>query len=312
VFPIGVYAAGLAAAFLLGTVRDEMEGRVGLGVIVASSVTIMVNNPGHAPGDVVLLPVVFGLAWLGGRAQRKRALQAETAEQRADHAESDREAAARIAVAEERTRIARELHDIVAHAVSVMVLQVGAVRHSLPDELAEDADALQGVERTGRTALGDMRRLLGALRRDGEDPDLAPQPGLARLEALLQDVRDAGLPVDLEVDGDPFPLPQGIDVSAYRIVQEGLTNALKHARASEARVVIGYGSDELRIDVSDDGPGNGAGTAAAGASGDGLGHGLIGIRERVKIYGGEMSAAAGQAGAGFTLSTRLPVTGSRT
>jgi signal transduction histidine kinase len=308
VFAIGIYAAGLAAAFLLGTARDETEGRIGLAVVVASTVIIVVNNPSHTPGDIVLLPVVFALAWLAGWTQRKRTLQAETAEQRANHAEGEREAAARIAVAEERARIARELHDIVAHAVSVMVLQVGAVRHSLPGELAEDADALEGVERTGRTALGDMRRLLGALRRDGEDPDLAPQPGLARLESLVKDVRDAGLHVDIEVEGDPFALPQGIDVSAYRIVQEGLTNALKHAHASEARVVIGYGRDELRIDVRDDGPGNGAG----GSSGDGIGHGLIGIRERVKIYGGEMSAAPGGDGKGFTLSTRLPVTGSRT
>ena len=182
-----------------------------------------------------------------------------------------------------------------------MVLQVGAVRHHMPDELAADAEALQGVERTGRSALGEMRRLLGALRREDEEAELAPQPGLARLEPLLEEVRSAGLRVDLEVDGDPFPLPHGIDVSAYRIVQEALTNTLKHAHASEARVLIGYGSDELRIDVRDDGNGNG--------NSDGLGHGLIGMRERVKIYGGEMSAASARDG-GFTVSTRLPLSGS--
>jgi signal transduction histidine kinase len=181
-----------------------------------------------------------------------------------------------------------------------MVLHVGAVRHRLPDQLAEEAEALEGVEQTGRGALGEMRRLLGVLRRDDEPGELAPQPGLARLEPLLQDVRGAGLDVDLEVDGEPFPLPQALDVSAYRIVQEGLTNTLKHAHASQARVVIGYGSHEVRIDIRDDG--NGA------PSGDGLGHGLIGIRERVKIYGGEMSAAPASDG-GFLLSTRLPLTG---
>ena len=301
-YPVGAYAAGLAAAFLLGTVRNELEGRIGLAVAAGGAAIVVSNAPSNSAGDVVVLPAVFALAWFAGLAQRKRTLQAETAEQRAERAEREREAAARLAVAEERARIARELHDIVAHAVSVMVLQVGAVRHRLPGELAEDADALQGVERAGRTALGEMRRLLGALRRDDEDAELAPQPGLARLEPLLQDVRNAGLRVDLEVDGDPFPLPQAIDISAYRIVQEGLTNTLKHARASEARVVIGYGRDELRIDVRDDGDGS--------PSGDGLGHGLIGIRERVKIYGGEMSAAAARDG-GFTLSTRLPLTGSR-
>jgi signal transduction histidine kinase len=262
----------------------------------------MYNNPEHSPSDVAVLPALFALAWLAGLGQHKRTVEAETAEQRAEHAEREREAAARIAVAEERARIARELHDIVAHAVGVMVLHVGAVRHRLPDQLAEDAEALQGVERTGRTALGEMRRLLGAIRRDDEPGELAPQPGLARLEPLLQGVRDAGLDVNLEVQGDPFQLPQGIDVSAYRIVQEGLTNALKHAHASEARVLIGYDSGELRIDVRDDGDG--------APSGDGLGHGLIGIRERVKIYGGEMTATPSRDG-GFVLSTRLPLTEAR-
>jgi signal transduction histidine kinase len=302
VFPIGAYVAGLAAAFLLGTLRNELEGRVGLVVAAGGAAIVMYNNPSHSAGDVVLLPVVFALAWLAGLTQRKQTVQAETAEQRAEHAEREREAAARIAIAEERARIARELHDIVAHAVGVMVLHVGAVRHRLPGELAEDADALRGVEQTGRNALGEMRRLLGAIRREDEPGELAPQPGLARLGPLLQDVRNTGLRVELEVDGDPFPLPQGIDVSAYRIVQEGLTNTLKHAHASEARVVIGYDSDEVRIHVRDNGDGV--------RSGDGLGHGLIGIRERVKIYGGEMSAAPAS-DRGFVLSARLPLAGSR-
>jgi signal transduction histidine kinase len=302
VFPVGAYVAGLAAAFLLGTARNEREGRVGLVVAAGGAAIVMYNNPSHSPADVVLLPLVFALAWIAGLTQRKQTVHAETAEQRAEQAEREREVAARIAIAEERARIARELHDIVAHAVGVMVLHVGAVRHRLPDQFAEDAEALQGVERTGRNALGEMRRLLGAIRREDEPGELAPQPGLGRLEPLLQDVRNAGLHVDLEVDGDPFPLPQGIDVSAYRIVQEGLTNALKHAHASEARVVIGYDSEELRIDVRDNGDG--------ALSGDGLGHGLIGIRERVKIYGGEMSAAPAS-DRGFILSTRLPLAGPR-
>ena len=134
--------------------------------------------------------------------------------------------------------MARELHDVVAHAVSVMVLQVGAVRHKLTDSMAEDRDALRSVERAGRTALAEMRRLLGAMRRDGEEVEFVPQPGLDGLNALLAEVGRAGLPAQLHVDGDPFPLPRGIDLSAYRIVQEGLTNALKHARASDADVTV--------------------------------------------------------------------------
>jgi signal transduction histidine kinase len=229
-------------------------------------------------------------------------VQAEDAEERALRAEREREAAARLAVAEERARIARELHDIVAHSVSVIVLQVGAVRHKLPPSLEEDKEALEGVERTGRAALTEMRRLLGAMRRDGQDPELAPQPGLDSLESLLEEVGRAGLPVRLHVDGDRVPLPRAIDLSAYRIIQEGLTNALKHARATQADVTVRYGSDELELEVRDDGRGL--------TSTDGLGHGLVGVRERVKIYGGEMSTGTANGG-GFVLSTRLPLGGDR-
>ena len=217
---------------------------------------------------------------------------------RAVQAEREREAAARVAVAEERARIARELHDIVAHAVSVMVLRVGAVRHQLPDTLADDREALRDVERAGRTALAEMRRLLAAMRRDGDDVEFTPQPGLDGLDSLLEDVGRAGLPVELHVDGEPVPLPRGIDLSAYRIVQEGLTNALKHARASDADVTVRYRQDELEIEVRDNGQGS--------ATSDGLGHGLVGVRERVKIYGGEMTAGRATGG-GFVLSTRLPL-----
>jgi signal transduction histidine kinase len=231
-------------------------------------------------------------------AERER----EAAEMRATLAEREREAAAKIAVAEERARIARELHDIVAHAVSVMVLQVGAVRHKLSASLAPDADALRGVEETGRTALTEMRHLLAAMRHDGDDVELGPQPGLDRLDALVDEIGRAGLPVELHVAGEPVPVPRAIDLSAYRIVQEGLTNALKHAHASHADVTLRYEPDELQIEVRDDGRG--------GPTGDGLGHGLVGVRERVKIYGGEMTAGSASDG-GFVLSTRLPINGGR-
>jgi signal transduction histidine kinase len=208
----------------------------------------------------------------------------------------------RIAVAEERARIARELHDVVAHAVSVMVLQVGAVRHKLPAPLEEDKEALGRVEDAGRTALAEMRRLLGAMRREGDGVALTPQPGLDGLERLVDEVGRAGLPVRLHVDGDPFPLPRALDLSAYRIVQEGLTNALKHAEAGHADVTVRYGRDEVVLEVRDDGTGT--------ASSDGLGHGLVGIRERVTIFGGEMSAGTAPEG-GFLLTARLPLEGAR-
>jgi signal transduction histidine kinase len=295
-----VYAAGLISAFLIGSLRDARQGRIGLAIVVGSAAIIALNDPAHGLSEVLLIPATFALAWLGGFAHRERTEQVLRAEERAEQAEREREVAARLAVAEERARIARELHDIVAHAVSVMVLQTGAVRHRLPPELDEDVDALRGVEQTGRSALGEMRRLLGAMRRGDDSAELAPQPGLARLDDLLEEVRRAGLPVDLHVEGEPVPLPVAIDLSAYRIVQEGLTNALKHAHAGQAQVRIGYAADELRIQVLDDGDGS--------APSNGAGHGLVGVRERVHLYGGEMTAGAAQGG-GFRLSTTLPLSG---
>ena len=289
---------GLATAFLLGNLRDPLKAGAGLVIVLVGIVMVVYNIPGtQSASDLVFIPLRFVVAWIAGYALRERAEQAEAAEERAAHAERERESTARVAVAEERARIARELHDIVAHAVSVMVLQVGAVRHKLPDALAEDREALRGVERAGRTALAEMRRLLAAMRREGDEAELVPQPGLDGLDALVDEISRAGLPVELRVDGTPYPLPRGLDLSAYRIVQEGLTNALRHAHASDAEVTVRYRPDELEIEVRDDGRGNGAS--------DGLGHGLIGVRERVKLYGGRMSAGATDAG--FVLRTHLPL-----
>jgi signal transduction histidine kinase len=293
---------GMADAFLLGNLPDARRTGFGLFVVVSGAVIIVFNIPGRSVSQLVLIPLVFVVSWIAGFAVRERAGQAEAAEARATQAERERDAAARIAVAEERARIARELHDIVAHAVSVMVLQVGAVRHKLPDSLNEDREALCSVERAGRTALADMRRLLAAMRPNGDEAELVPQPGLDRLDSLVEAVGRAGLPVHLHVDGEPFPLPRGIDLSAYRIVQEGLTNALKHSSASQADVTVHYMPDELELEVRDDGEGN--------STTDGLGHGLVGIRERVKIYGGDMSVGP-STGGGFVLSTRLPVSRER-
>jgi signal transduction histidine kinase len=295
VFPAGVFAAGMVAALLLGNLRDEVQARVGLAIVVGAAVIIVYNDPSHAGGEFIFIPILFAIGWLAGFALHERAEQAEAAEVRATQAELERDAAARIAVAEERARIARELHDIVAHAVSVMVLQVGALRHRAD---AEDREVLEGVEKTGRTALAEMRRLLGAMRENGDGVELAPQPGLDKVDSLLEEVRRAGLPVALHVEGDAIAIPRAIELSAYRIVQEGLTNALKHAHASRADVTLRYAPTELEMEVRDDGRGP--------STSDGMGHGLVGIRERVKIYGGEMSASTADDG-GFVLKARLPL-----
>jgi signal transduction histidine kinase len=179
-----------------------------------------------------------------------------------------------------------------------MVLQVGAVRHRHANALAADGEVLQGVERAGRTALAEMRRLLAAMRHDGDDVELGPQPGLETLASLYEEVERAGLPVTLHIEGEAVPLPRGMDLSAYRIVQEGLTNASStHVQAMPTS--LHYAPDELEIEIHDDG--------ASAATTDGLGHGLICIRERVKIYGGQMSVGTANGG-GFLLKTCLPYT----
>ena len=184
-----------------------------------------------------------------------------------------------------------------------MCLQVGAVRHRMPASAAEDRETLRHVEETGRTALAEMRRLLDSMREEGDTADLAPHPGLADLDRLTEDVEAAGLPVRVQVQGEPTPLPPGLDLSAYRIVQEGLTNSLKHSGAARAEVTVSYADDEIRLEVRDDGHGPGVPAVA-----DGHGHGLVGIRERVKIFGGEMSAGPAPGG-GFLITARLPLRG---
>ncbi|HET7277263.1 MAG TPA: sensor histidine kinase [Dermatophilaceae bacterium] len=298
----GLVLAGLGASLLLGNLRRELEARVGLAITLGGAVIVIYNSPNHTAGDLVFTPALFGIGWLVGFALRERTEQTEAAEERALRAEREREAAARVAVAEERARIARELHDVVAHAVSVMVLQVGAVRHRMPDSDSENRETLKNVEQAGRTALAEMRRLLNAMRHEGDELALLPQPGLDDIDALVADVRAAGLDVRLQIHGEPVALPPGLDLSAYRIVQEGLTNSLKHAGASQAEVDVRYGATDLQLEVRD----NGAGSASTD---NGLGHGLVGIRERVKIYGGEMSAGASRAG-GFVLHARIPLDGS--
>jgi signal transduction histidine kinase len=249
--------------------------------------------------DFLFPAVVFGGAWLAGRLVRERQVHALALEERAAALEREREANQRAAAAEERARIARELHDILSHSVSVMVVQAGAERMALGSDRAAPGEALEAIEQTGRQALAEMRRLLGMLRVGNEPPAHAPQPTLAELDALVSQVREAGLPVELHVEGDPIGLGPGVGVSAYRIVQEALTNVLKHAGPARARVVVRYSSREVELEIEDDGVG-------AGERGE-AGHGLVGMRERVALYGGDFDAGA-RNGGGFVVRARLPLT----
>jgi signal transduction histidine kinase len=253
--------------------------------------------------DDFLLPiVVFGGAWFAGRLVRQRHVYAVALEERAAALERERDANMRVAAAEERARIARELHDVLSHSVSVMVVQAGAERMALGSGRAAPGDALVAIEQTGRQALDEMRRLLGLLRAGDEPPAHAPQPTVAELDRLVSQLCEAGLPVELVVQGEPIVLPPGVAVSAYRIVQEALTNVLKHAGPASARVVVRYAPHELELEVADDGRGR--------HQADGVGHGLVGMRERVALYGGDFDAGA-RNGGGFVVRARLPLAATR-
>jgi signal transduction histidine kinase len=208
----------------------------------------------------------------------------------------DRELAAREAVTAERARIARELHDVVAHHMSVMVVQAGAARAVADTDPTAAAEALRQIEGSGRAGLTEMRRLLEILKSDDPDGARAPQPGLDRLDDLLDGMRATGLPVEAVVEGSPRPLPQAVDLSAYRIVQEALTNTLKHAGEAHARVLLRYRPDALEIEVADDGRG--------ALESDGGGQGLIGMRERVQLFGGTLESGP-RPGGGFVVRARL-------
>ena len=299
----------VGAAYCLGSIHDRRKLAVGACVLVVWFLLgLAVGVVGGRVGDVapiaVWLAVGFGIGYLISR-RTEQARQAWAA----SHilaAEQERQTAR--AIEDERARIARELHDVVAHGLSVIVVQAGAERRALhgSDLDVGSIDAtLTSIERCGREALVDLRRLLGLLRRSDEPAALSPQPGLAQLEDLLATVRAAGLRVDVDISGDRLPLPQGLDLTAYRIVQEALTNVLKHANAHCVRVGVAFTHRELDLEVCDEGqPGSGGAISTAGP-----GHGLIGMRERATVFGGTVSAGA-RDGGGWSVRARLPVAAS--
>ncbi len=253
---------------------------------------------GQAASDAGVAALIYGAPWLFGQLLRARGQRLAELAEHAARIEREREQREREAVAAERGRIARELHDVVSHSISVIAIQAQAVRRRLQPEQEREAADLRGVEMTARQAMAEMRRLLGVLRTDGEQPPLAPQPGLDRLPELLEQARKAGLRVEVAVEGVPAPLPPGVDLAAFRIVQEALTNTLKHAAASMVTTQIRYGDRELELTIEDDGRGL--------HEQDGNGHGLFGMRERVALYGGTLETGAGTSG-GFRVHARLPV-----
>jgi signal transduction histidine kinase len=295
-------AAGLtvimvAVAYSMGAHLDRRESLVGLAMVVSTVLLIALL---YLPSDV-FWPVTFFafVPWLAGRTIRNHTMLARELAEKAERAEHAREEEERRAIAAERARIARELHDVLAHNLSVMVVQAGAARRVLerdPERAVASADLIQ---QTGREALHELRHLFGAVRR-GEGEDLFGPPSLARLDGLVERARAAGLRVALRVEGEPVPLPTGVDLTAYRVVQEALTNTLKHAGAAEAAVVVSYEPNEVVLSIEDDGVGPDGDLTELGG-----GHGLVGMRERVQLYGGILQAGR-RRGGGFAVRARLP------
>jgi signal transduction histidine kinase len=290
----------VVALFSLGAYAEPRRALT-VGLTGAAAFSLVVALKGKPLGDAVFVGIVLFVPWLLGLELHRRGARVIELEARANDLGQLAEQRARAAVEEERGRIARELHDVVAHAMSVIVVQAAAERRVLPRDQESTRAVLETIERTGRQALVEMRRLLGMMRSSDSDLALAPQPSLAYVRDLCDQVDAAGLPVDLEVVGEQVPLPPGVDVSAYRIVQEALTNALKHAGPARACVRISYDHAHVDLEVTDDG--NGAGDTAEQA-----GHGLLGMQERVAVYGGELLAGNSTAG-GYSVRVRLPLNG---
>lgn len=297
-----ILAAILVAMFSLGSFASGRAATAGVSFALAAmwtsiALTSAVKSPSELLRDAVSVATAIAIPFAVGRVLRGRELRVVASEERAQRLELEREAKALRAVGEERARIARELHDVIAHGVSVMVVQAGAAAEVLSRDPDGARGALVAVQDTGRQALEDLRRMLGLVR-EGDALALGPRPGLEQLDPLLDQLRTAGLPVEVEVRGTPRELPAGLDVSAYRIVQEALTNVLKHAGPARARVVVGYGPDAVELEVLDDGRGP--------QNGHRQGHGLVGMRERVALYGGSLEAGA-VGPRGFRVRARLPV-----
>jgi len=287
------------AAYEFGVRRLVFLVIAGLGFVAAFVVFGVTGNP---RSFAIIVPSVFFVAaWLIGDYLRTRRAYVAQLEERAARLERERDQDRQLAADEERTRIARELHDVVAHDVSVIAIQAGAARAVQATRPAAAAEALGLIETTARETLIELNRLLGVLRgSNGAAPDRRPQPGIGQLAGLVEELRAAGLEVDARVEGEARPLPPGVDLSAYRIVQEAATNVLKHARARRVDIRVHYTESMLAVDVRDDGAGNGADPASSS------GHGLIGMRERVALFGGELRAGRNPAG-GFSVHARLPL-----
>jgi signal transduction histidine kinase len=288
----------LALSFGLGAHQDARGAIAGVGVLICGIVATGAISGSLTVGDVAFPAVLAGAFCLAGRTARSRARLAGELHEAAARANERRAAEAERAVVEERKRIAREMHDVVAHSMSVMVVQAGGARRILDREPQRARAAAELIAHTGRDAIGELQRLLGVL-----NIEPAPAPTLEGLDGLVERARAAGLPVALTVEGRRRPLPEGVELAAYRVVQEAITNAIRYADAAPTEVHVCYGQRDVELQVSDRGPGAGVPGRVGGG-----GHGLVGMRERVRIFGGELHTGR-RAGGGFEVRARIPVDG---
>jgi signal transduction histidine kinase len=291
--------AGVVTIYSVGAHLDRRESRVTFAAMLALDVAAVPFSEHHAPGDYVFAVAAFILPWFAGRLVHERAQRAQSLERVAETLDRERDAQSRLAVAEERARIARELHDVIAHGVSVMVVQAAGAEEVLSrGEPGRALDAMRSIQVMGRESIAELGRLLGVLQSENGRADLQPQPGLAQLDVLCRQVRETGLPVALELDGEVSGLPAGLDLAAYRIVQEALSNTLKHAGQASARVHVRRTPTRLNIEVTDDGTG--------APRLNGTGHGIVGMRERATLYRGELDVGPLN-GRGFRVRASFPL-----
>ena len=299
----GLVLATFGAGAWVTSASASVAGGAGVVTMVAG-VALWHPEAVTEPGDLTLVLIALAGPWLAGVAMRVRWRRERDLEVRAETLERERDASAAEAIAVERARIARELHDVVAHALSIVVLQARGARRSLESDPGEAIRALDEIDSTGTQALAEMRRLVGVLRPEDEPGALSPRPGLRQLDALAEQIRLSGLPVEVLVEGAAVELPAGIDLAAYRVIQEALTNALRHAGPTAARVVVRFLSDRLELEITDGG--GGETTKPSGGAEWQHGHGLIGMRERTALYGGTLEAGP-RPGGGFAVRVRLPL-----
>ena len=299
--PEGQFTTLLSLVLVCFTVGYETRpphSYAGLALVIVPFIAVSIRDDFEF-SDAAAAAVFFAGPWAVGLLTRDRTTRTAEAIARAERLEADRELEAARVAQEERTRIARELHDIVSHSISVVTIQTQAVRRRLGPHHAQEAADLAAVEATAREALAEMRRLFGVLRADGESASLAPQPGLAELGRLVAQAGGGDMSAELRVEGEPVELSPGLDLAAYRIAQEGLTNAIRHSGARHATVTLRWSPTRLDVDVEDDG----RGVPAEPTNG---GHGLVGIRERVSLYGGTVRLGP-RPGGGSRLAATLPL-----